>query len=222
MIEAVVFDFDGLILDTETPLHCSWHEIYEKHGLTVLESEWAAMIGSSADPVEAYELLERHLGHPIDRVAVREQRRRRETELLEDEQVMPGVQRLIQDAIAQEIRLAVASSSDREWVVGHLQRIGLLERFEAIVCAEDVPVTKPSPDLYMAALRLLGVSPDRAMAFEDSVHGVRAAKAAGLYCIAVPNKVTRHLAFPTADRVVDTLAGHRLAEFIAVAEADRS
>jgi len=221
MIEAVVLDFDGLILDTETPLRRSWNEIYEQQGFSVSPTAWAEIVGSSADPEEAYELFERHLGHPVDRMALRTRRRRREGELLKREHIMPGVRQLVNDAKAQGVRLAVASSSEREWVVGHLARIGLLGSFEAVACAEDVITAKPAPDLYIEALRLLDVSPDSAMAFEDSVHGVKAAKAAGLFCVAVPNQVTRHLAFPEADMVVDTLADHRLDEFIAIAAANR-
>ncbi len=218
MIESVILDFDGLILDTETPFRRSWEEIYEEHGLTVSPTAWAGLIGSSADPTEAYALLERHIDSTIDRVAIRDRRMARELELLRHEQVMPGVRELIEEATTRGVRLAIASSSEREWVVGHLAGIGLLDRFEVIACAEDVAATKPAPDLYETALGSMGVSPDRAIAFEDSVHGVAAAKAAGLFCIAVPNRVTRHLAFPAADLVVETLAGRALTEFVEAAD----
>jgi len=219
MIEAVIADFDGLILDTETTFRRSWEEIYEEHGLSVSDAVWAELIGSEADPAEAYALLERHLGRPVDRGAVLERRAARELELLEHEQVLPGVREMLGEAEAAGLRLAVASSSDRKWVLGHLERIGLLERFEAIVCAEDVAATKPAPDLYEVALRRLRVRAKQAIAFEDSVHGVAAAKAAGLFCVAVPNGVTRHLPITEADRVVETLAGHSVAGFIEAAEA---
>jgi HAD superfamily hydrolase (TIGR01509 family) len=156
MIEAVILDFDGLILDTETPFRRSWEEIYAEHGLTVPPAVWAELIGSSVDPAEAYDLLERHLGRAIDRGAIRERRMARELEFLKDEAVMPGVRELIEDATARGIRLAIASSSEREWVVGHLEAIGLSESFEAIACAEDVATTKPAPDLYEVVLASLG------------------------------------------------------------------
>jgi HAD superfamily hydrolase (TIGR01509 family) len=219
MIESVILDFDGLILDTETPFWRSWEEIYREHGLVVSAAEWAGLIGSSADPTEAYALLERHLGCRVDRAALRDRRVARELKLLEREQVMPGVRGLIADAVESGLRLAIASSSERDWVVRHLDEIGLLECFETIACAEDVAATKPAPDLYEMVLGSLEMPSDRAIAFEDSAHGVAAAKAAGLYCIAVPNQVTRHLPFPEADMVVDTLAGRALAEFIDAAEA---
>ncbi len=219
MIEAAILDFDGLILDTETPFHRSWEEIYREHGLSVSPAAWAGLLGSSADPAEAYELLERHLGRAIDRAAIRDRRTAREFELLKRASALPGVCELIEDAVTRGVRLAIASSSEREWVVGHLAAIGLLEPFEVIACAEDVAATKPAPDLYETALRSLGIPPERAIVFEDSVHGVAAAKAAGLFCVAVPNQVTRHLAFPAADLIVETLAGHSLSEFIEAADA---
>lgn len=140
-------------------------------------------------------------------------------ELLKHEQVMPGVRELIEEATTRGVRLAIASSSERAWVVDHLAGIGLLECFEVIACAEDVAATKPAPDLYEKALRSLGVSPDRAIAFEDSVYGVAAAKAAGLFCVAVPNRVTRHLPFSNADLVAETLAGRSFGEFVEAADA---
>lgn len=219
MIEAVILDFDGLVLDTETPFRRSWEEIYKEHGLSVSPTAWAGMIGSSVDPAEAYALLERHLDRAIDRAAIRDRRMARELELLKHEQIMPGVRELIEEATTRGVRLAIASSSERKWVVDHLAGIGLLDRFEVIACAEDVAVTKPAPDLYETALRSLGVSSNRAIAFEDSVHGVAAAKAAGLFCVAVPNRVTRHLAFPAADLVVERLSERSLAEFIEAANA---
>jgi HAD superfamily hydrolase (TIGR01509 family) len=217
MIAALIFDFDGLILDTETPFVQSWQEIYDEFGLHVSPSTWARLIGSSSDPTEAYGLLERHLDQPVDRAAIRTRRLERELELLEREPVMPGVRDLIERAIARGLLLGVASSSERAWVHGHLSKRELLTSFEAIVCAEDVTETKPAPDLYVAALAELGVPAREAIAFEDSAHGVRAAKSAGLFCVVVPNQVTRHLAFPQADLLVDSLSARTLDEYIQAA-----
>jgi len=217
MIRALIFDFDGLILDTETPMYESWTEIYREAGLIVTEAQWAKLLGSSADPVEAYELLEAHLQRPLDRALLRERRRKRELELLAKERVPTGVRELIEQGRKCGLRLAVASSSDRGWVHELLQRHGLMTSFDVIVCAEDVRRTKPSPDLYLAALRKLNVRPKEAVAFEDSQHGVTAAKAAGLFCVAVPNRMTRHLEFPEADRVVSCLLGRTLREYVEAA-----
>jgi HAD superfamily hydrolase (TIGR01509 family) len=219
MIESVIFDFDGLILDTESTLRRSWEEIYAEHGLLVPETAWASWVGSSADPPEAYEELERHLGRPIDRRVIRNRRMARELELLGHEPPMPGVRGLIDAARDRGLRLAIASSSDRAWVRGHLERLALLDRFEAIASADDVAATKPAPDLYRMVLAGLGVRPEQAIALEDSAHGVAAAVAAGLFCVAVPNCVTRHSAFDAADLVIESLAGCTLDALLRAAEA---
>jgi len=101
----------------------------------------------------------------------------------------------------------VASSSHHRWVDGHLARLGLLDSFEAVLCAGDVPRAKPFPDLYQAACDALGVSPSVALALEDSPNGIRAAKDAGLYCIAIPNPMTSRLDLSHADRIRDSLEG---------------
>jgi len=217
MIKALVLDFDGLILDTETPFRESWEEIYAEHGLTVTPETWASLLGSSSDPPEAYELLERHLSRSVDREAIHARRLKRELELLETEPVMPGVRELIEEARSRGLRLAIASSSERDWVIGHLERLGLIEHFDAIVCSDDVERTKPAPDLYRAALEALGVRPNEAIAFEDSVHGVASAKSAGIFTVAVPNEVTRHLGNPHADLFVDSIDAMSLDQYIEAA-----
>jgi len=217
MIRALVLDFDGLILDTETPFRESWQEIYAEHGLTVTPETWASLLGSSSDPPQAYELLERHLSRSVDREAIHARRLARELDLLETEPVMPGVRELIEEARSRGLRLAVASSSERDWVIGHLTRLGLLEYFDAVICSDDVERTKPASDLYEKALEALGVRPDEAIAFEDSIHGVAAAKAAGIFTVAVPNGVTRHLGNPNADLIVDSVDAMTLDRYIAAA-----
>lgn len=213
-IKALIFDFDGLILDTETTLLHSWEEIYAEYGISVSLPEWASLLGSSTDPAEAYEIIEKHIGEPVDRESIRARRTQRELELLKSEEVMPGVLDLIAEAKEQNLHLGVASSSDRKWVLGHLTRLGLHTHFESIRCADDVSNTKPSPDLYLAVLRDMGLQPHQAIAFEDSLHGVEAVKRAGIFCVAVPNAVTRHLPMPKADLTVNSLSDMDLEEYI--------
>ncbi|MDD5264977.1 MAG: HAD-IA family hydrolase [Candidatus Bipolaricaulis sp.] len=212
-----MFDFDGLILDTETPLQLSWEEIYSEVGLSVPPTYWASLLGTAADPPEAYALLEKHLGRATDREAIRRRRLRREHELLAAEAILPGVTDLIREAHSRDLALAVASSSDRAWVEGHLRTFDLLSSFRAVLCAEDVTRVKPDPELYTAALRALGVRADEAIAFEDSACGAEAARRAGLFVVVVPNRVTRHAVFPNADLVVGSIAEKSLDEYIAAA-----
>lgn len=216
-IRALILDFDGLILDTESPMRTSWLEIFEEYGLVVPGERWASLLGSSADPPEAYELLEEHLGERVDRLALHDRRLSRELQLLESEAVLPGVRELIHDARSGGFGLAVASSSERTWVEGLLERHDLIEPFDTIVCAEDVAHTKPFPDLFLKALEHLKVQPNETIVFEDSQHGVKAAIAAGIFCVAVPNKVTRCLTFEEADLMVSSITDYSLQEYVAAA-----
>ena len=219
-IRALILDFDGLILDTESPMRTSWLEIFEEHGLIVSEEQWALLLGASADPPEAYDLLEEHLGEQVDRIALHDRRMLRELHLLESEIVLPGVRELVSDARSAGLGLAVASSSERTWVDGLLKQHDLIEPFDVIVCAEDVAHTKPFPDLFLKALERLKVQPNEAIVFEDSRHGMKAAIAAGIFCVVVPNKITRCLTFEESDLVVSSITDYSLQEYVAIATSD--
>lgn len=214
MILALVFDFDGVILDTETPFFQSWREIYQEHGCDLSIEDWGSMLGSFSDPQDPYDRLEESLGVSIDREAIRSQRSKRELELLETEAIMPGVESVLIEGRRLDLKLAVASSSERKWVTTHLNQLGLLSFFECIMCAEDVQFTKPYPDLYEAVCNALEIRPAQAIAFEDTPNGVLAAKRAGLYCIAIPGPITRHLSMLEADMVVTTLEDVKLEELM--------
>ena len=213
---AIILDFDGLILDTETPLYASWQEVCEAHGVPMEHAWWANLLTAKADPPEAYDLLEQRSSLPFDREQVRTARYARELQLIEEQALLPGVAELISQAKALSLRIGIASNSERAWVTGHLSRLGLLESIDQIRGRDDVLHPKPSPDPYLAVLEALGVAPGQAIAFEDSPAGVAAAKAAGVFCVAVPNTVTRGLAFPGVDLVVSSLAEVTLEELIVI------
>ena len=199
MIQAVIFDFDGLILDTEAPEFQVWQEIYRSYGCELPLSTWAAAIGTSLDVFDAHTHLETQLGRLLDREPIRELRRQRCAGLLKAQPILPGVEDYIADAKRLSMRLGVASSSSREWVVGHLTRLGLRSHFDCIKCSDDVRRVKPDPALYQAVLDALGLRPEQAIALEDSPNGIAAAKRAGLFCIAVPNPLTCQLPLGQAD-----------------------
>jgi HAD superfamily hydrolase (TIGR01509 family) len=223
MIEALVFDFDGLILDTEAPDYESWQEIYAAHDCVLPRADWCAVIGlgAAATPFSPYDHLEAQLGRRLDHDAVKAARRRRYLEMIHAQQILAGVETLIADAERHGLKLGVASSSDRAWVVGHLTRIGLVHHFPVIKTANDVRRAKPAPDLYLAATEALGVRPEAALALEDSAHGVTAAKSAGLYCVAVPNPMTREMSFDHADLRLNSLAELPLPALLSALEASR-
>ena len=206
MIQAVIFDFDGLILDTEVPEFQTWQEIYQAHGCELSLEVWATGLGTSADAFDPYDHLEAQLGRLIDREVIQQQRRQRYHELLGAKAVLPGVREYIAEAKSLGLHLGVASSSSREWVVGHLTELGLSAYFDRIKCRDDVQRVKPDPALYQAVVEALALQPSQAIALEDSPNGIAAAKRAGLYCVAVPNPLTRQLSLAHADLLVSSLA----------------
>lgn len=214
MIKALIFDFDGLIFDSETADYFSWKETFEFYGAELPFSVWAKYIGS-ATHFNPYEYLELQVDHALNRDEVRSRRRRRDQELLDAQGIMPGVEAYLDEADALGLRIGAASSSRHRWVDSKLQKLGLFARFEAICCRDDVQDrAKPEPDVYQAAVAALNVAPAEAMALEDSPNGVLAAKRAGLWCTAVPNQITRPLNFDHADYFLHSLADMPLSQLI--------
>ena len=214
-ILALVFDFDGLILDTETTDFQSWQEVYRAHGCELRLEDWADCVGRPAGHFDPFEHLQRLSGVRVERAQIRAQRSARMRELNLRQSVLPGVCDYLREARGLGLKIGLASSSDRAWVHGHLGRLGLLDYFDTIKCVEDTGAHKPDPAPYLVALDTLGVPPGKAVAFEDSPHGVAAAKAAGMLCVAVPNSITRRLGLDRADLVLDSLASVPLSELLA-------
>ena len=210
-----MFDFDGLIVDTEWPEYRAIADIFEEHGLNFAPERWVHVIGSSWD-VDWVSELEVGVGRGLDREDLEVQRRERSRRLRDPLIVLPGVVALIDAAAAAGVGLAVASSSPRSWVEPHLEDLGLLSRFAFTRCRDDVAEAKPSPELYLAACAGLGVDPASAVAMEDSANGVTAANAAGMRSVAVPNRLTRYLDLGHAHLVVDSLAEIDLARLTAL------
>lgn len=214
MIRALIFDFDGILLDTETPDFEQWQVIYREHGGDLTLEQYGACIGTTIDARDPLGALERTAGRPLDREALFARHRDAVLRALEGEPPMPGVLDYLSDARRLGLRLGVASSSYRDWVQGNLDRLGLAPHFDCVQTRTEVPRAKPDPDLYLAALRDLGIAAHEALAFEDSPPGITAARAAGIFCVAVPNSVTRHLPIAHADLTVASLAETPLVELL--------
>lgn len=203
-MQLLIFDFDGIIIDTETPDFCSWQEMFRAHGCELPLSAWADCIGARAGVFDPCLYLEETLGRPVDRDTVETHRRKRYLDLVARLSLRDGLKDYITDAKRMGLQLAVASSASRRWVVDHLARFGLLDEFDCIRTVEDVARAKPEPDLFLAVLDATGIAARDAIAFEDSPNGIRAAKRAGIACVAVPNTVTVRLPLDSADLVIDS------------------
>jgi HAD superfamily hydrolase (TIGR01509 family) len=216
-LAAVVFDFDGLILDTETPEFVAWQELYATFGVSLERRLWVQVIGTHEAQWDPWDHLEELVGQPVDRVALRPVREERHLALIEAEQTRPGVLQWLTEARSLGLRAAVASSSSNAWVTAYLKRLGIEDLFAAVATGDRVPRTKPDPAVYRLALRELGVSAAQAIAVEDSPNGIAAAKAAGLYTVAVPGPMTADLDLSHADLRLASLADKRIAEIVAEA-----
>ncbi len=215
MLRALIFDFDGLMVDTESPALRAWQEVYRRHGQELPIGVWAQVIGTNEHRFDAMEHLEALHGAPLDRQSLYAVRDQLKTELTDAQQLLPGVRALVEHADASGVKLAVASSSSHLWVDAHLEVRGLLEAFDCIRCRDDVALTKPYPDLYLAALDCLGVAATEAVVFEDSPNGIAAARAAGIFVVAVPNAITATLDLTEANMRLNSLADLPSAELLA-------
>ncbi len=205
---ALLFDFDGLILDTETCSYDSVCAIFAEHGVTVDLAWWHSILGNGGHPHWS-EMLAEQLGRPVDREALSA---RREAERLPILHALPpcdGVVELLDAAAAAGVPAAVASSSPADWVEGHLVRLGLRDRFDAVITRDDVggdgARTKPEPDLFLLAAEALDAAPPDCVVLEDSPNGVAAGRAAGMAVVAVPGPMTAPLDFSAAHLVVASL-----------------
>jgi HAD superfamily hydrolase (TIGR01509 family) len=201
-VRTLLLDFDGTMLETESSSYGSWRELLAEHDFDLTHDDWQAAVGTinGVDPVE---LLEDHLGTEVDRDSLERRQAALHREMLTEEVLRPGIQRIVDDARASGVDTAIVTSASERWVREHLRRLGLDEHWEHIVAADGDPGrAKPAPLLYQEALALLGHDAGEAVAIEDSPNGVTAAKAAGLTVIAFPNPITERMDLGHADAVV--------------------
>jgi HAD superfamily hydrolase (TIGR01509 family) len=206
LLKALIFDFDGLILDTETPDLQAWQEIYARHGQELSLQTWGQIVGGAGNSdFEPTGNLENILGYAIDKKSIIQLARQLSDDAILLQPILPGAKELLEAARNKPYRLAIASSSPHAWVDNHLKRLGLFDYFEAILCGDDVIRTKPDPALYLAALRALKVQANEAIVFEDSPNGIQAANSAGIFSVAVPNPLTAQLGVDHARLVLGSL-----------------
>lgn len=213
-IAGVILDFDGLIVDTETPIFESWLAAYRRRGHSIGLDEWQHALGTHGgfDPLAHLDGL---LGGRLDRDEVLAEVRAATTEGCDGRPLLPGVEDLLRDAKALGLGRAVASSSSCGWVDGWLRRHGIRDLLDVVVARDDVRKVKPDPELFLLAASRLGLAAGACVVFEDSPNGMRAALAAGMRCVAVPNALTLPLDRPDVDLVLGSLDERRLEEILA-------
>ena len=200
LLAAVVFDFDGVILDSETPEYESHRRIFAQCGVPLTVEEWCDQIGVWVEHHEQRwhaRLCERS-AHAPDWPAFEAEKHRLFQELVPPAP-MRGIVDLLDALAAGGVPLAIASTAPARWVVAAAERIGVRDRFHAIITLHDVQRRKPAPDAYLEATRRIGVDPARSVAIEDSGPGIASARAAGLKTVAVPHWLTEGHDLAAAD-----------------------
>jgi HAD superfamily hydrolase (TIGR01509 family) len=210
----VIFDFDGLIIDSETPLFDIWASIYASHGATLTMDRWQHALGTQGG-FDPFEHLTTTLAKALDRDTLAAFVRDEHWRLCGDQPLLPGVRERLDEACALSLGLAVASSSPSAWVQPWLDRHGLMPLFDAVCTRDDVQRVKPAPDLFLLAAERLRADPAACVVFEDSPNGLRAAHTAGMKTVAIPNGLTRGLAMPAPDLVLDSMADMTMTQILA-------
>jgi HAD superfamily hydrolase (TIGR01509 family) len=210
---ALILDFDGLILDTETPIFEEWRATFRARGHDLGLDVWQHALGTHGtyDPCTHLATL---TAEPFDHEALRQEVRARNMVRCEAQPLLPGVADRVREARASGLKTAVASSSSSAWVEGWLERHEIRALFDTVCSRDHVERVKPAPDLFLLAATRLGVAPERCVVFEDSPNGIRAARAAGMRCVAIPNGVTCALPLDGADLVLPSLGARSLAEIL--------
>lgn len=196
MTNAIIFDFDGLILDTETIEMNMWLEIFAEYGIEFDLEAFRESIGSyNIHPYDPASVLAGALNNGKSKEAIKKEFYKRSMAIAQNSEPLPGVMKIIQEAREKDIKLAIGSSSPLRWVKPFLVRFGIWDYFDTVVTNDDVVNCKPSPEIFLLVLERLGVQPEQAIVLEDSANGVMAARRAGIPVIVVPNSVTQSQTF---------------------------
>jgi HAD superfamily hydrolase (TIGR01509 family) len=214
LTRALIFDFDGLIIDSETPLFDIWSRLYADHGQVLTLDEWQHALGTQGgfDPFAHLSTL---LATTLDRDTLAAFVRDEHWRLCGEQPLLPGIRDRIDEARALPLAIAIASSSASAWVHPWLERHDLMPLFDAVCTRDDVERVKPAPDLFLLAAERMNVEPAGCVVFEDSPNGLRAAHAAGMRAVAVPNHLTRGLPLPDPHLVLDSMADMTLGDILA-------
>lgn len=203
--KAVLFDFDGVILDTEWPIYQTYVDLFAEEGQEIPIATYVQCIGSNFDTWSPEKYLESLTGKQYDWASINPMRQKKILEALRKPVALPGVHALFEQLKCADTPIAVVSSSSHSWVDGWLDKLNLAHYCRTTVCRGDAPRIKPAPDLYLEAARQLNIAPHDCLVIEDSMNGILSAREAGCQSIAVPSRLTSVLDFSIADRVIHSL-----------------
>ncbi len=202
---AIIFDFDGTIMDSESVAYKVWSEIFAEHGATLSLETWVQCVGKPMGTFNPCEEIEKQTGKKVDHKALTAKKQDQKSIECDHLQTMEGVKEVIAFAKSKDLKLAVGSSSNSKWVEHHLSRMNLRSDFESVVCVNHVAKGKPDPDIFLQSAKNLGVKPEECIVLEDSVAGIEAANRAGMKSIAIPNPITKGSDFSHANIVLGSL-----------------
>jgi beta-phosphoglucomutase len=216
MFEAAIFDWDGTLADTRHPIVVSFHRALKENGLDVSTEYIERRIGIGAS--DTFREILRSQGREVDEQLVKRLVARKseiQVELADEVQLFDGAREVLAE-LQGKVRVALASMNNRK-VVGHLLKAkGVEDCFEVIMTGDRVAHSKPDPEIFLKTAEALGVKPEHCVVFEDSIFGVKAAKAAGMSCIAVTTGVynSDELKKEKADLVVKSLSDPKISVFV--------
>lgn len=212
LIKAVIFDFDGLILDTETVWYEAFKVTLSSYNLDLPLVEFVKCVGTEDTVFHQY--LIDQLGEDCNIEDIEATAKKIHNEKMQGIVEREGVRDYLEEAENLGYKIALASSSTRKWVTHYLTKLGLIDYFSVIVTGDQVEQVKPAPDLYVKATKELNIQASEGVAFEDSLNGLQAAVAAGLNCVIVPNPITEALPFENHHLRLRSMADKKLAEVI--------
>lgn len=187
-MEAVVFDMDGVLFDTERLCMETWKEFAAEKGIENIETAMLGCIGLNRTDTKQF--LADFYGPEFPYEELRVTVGARMQKKMEKEMPMlPGVVELLDYLVEKKVKIGLASSSRSEVIMSHIQRAGLEKYFEVIVGGDMIEHSKPLPDIYLIACEKLGVAPEKCYAIEDSINGIRSAYSAGMKAIMVPDMI---------------------------------
>ncbi len=221
MIKGVIFDFDGLILDTETPLYKAYNNVFLTYNSEIPLERWQMEVGTKST-FSSLDYLEQKIKKKVNKIALKEQTMKKYLSNINAENARPGVEAYLQEAKQLNLKIGLASSSSYKWVSEHLNRLNILHYFQCIKTADDVEKVKPDPALYKEAAKCLGLEPEECLVFEDSANGAKAAKRANMKCVIVPNEITASMNFCQVEHrllSMEEMSLGSLLEFIAIRHA---